>query len=47
MALQQFEAAKSGPEVYADFMAWLDELQETRVSQTWSTWAGMNRAAPT
>jgi 5'-deoxynucleotidase YfbR-like HD superfamily hydrolase len=34
MALQQFEAPKSGPEVYADFMAWLDELQHARNSGT-------------
>lgn len=30
MALQQFEHPKTGPEVYSDFMAWVDELQHAR-----------------
>lgn len=30
MALQQFEAPKASPEVYSDFMAWLEELKYAR-----------------
>ncbi len=32
MALQQFEAAKAAPEVYADFMSCLDDLQRSRLA---------------